>query len=98
MLEASPIRETDHGAEPSERQLKGTRMRAVNVDKYGGSPVLVEVPTPRSGLHEVLIKLQGAGINPMGTPLSELPSAAFPGLAGSPDRAQTTSSSRGETP
>ena len=40
-------------------------MRAVAVLEYGASPVLVEVPDPRPGPGQVLIKVGAAGMNPM---------------------------------
>jgi NADPH:quinone reductase len=41
------------------------RMRAVTVDEYGGIPVVSEIPTPRPGPGQVLIKIHAAGMNPM---------------------------------
>lgn len=40
-------------------------MRAVVVNSYGEAPVVAEVPTPRSGPRQLLIKLAAAGMNPM---------------------------------
>ena len=40
-------------------------MRAVVVNGYGEAPVVAEVPTPRRGPGQVLIKLAAAGMNPM---------------------------------
>jgi NADPH:quinone reductase-like Zn-dependent oxidoreductase len=40
-------------------------MRAVVVNEYGGTPSVVEVPTPQPGPGQVLIKLRAAGMNPM---------------------------------
>ena len=40
-------------------------MRAVAVSEYGASPALVEVPDPRPGPGQVLIKVGAAGMNPM---------------------------------
>jgi NADPH:quinone reductase len=40
-------------------------MRAVTVTEYGATPVVAEVPTPRPGPGQVLIRLRAAGMNPM---------------------------------
>lgn len=40
-------------------------MRAVIVNEYGETPVVAEIPTPRPGPHQVLIRLRAAGMNPM---------------------------------
>lgn len=40
-------------------------MRAVTVDEYGAAPALTELPDPRPGPGQVLIKVEAAGINPM---------------------------------
>jgi NADPH:quinone reductase-like Zn-dependent oxidoreductase len=40
-------------------------MRAVIVNEYGGTPVVAEIPTPRPGSHQVLIKVRASGINPI---------------------------------
>jgi NADPH:quinone reductase-like Zn-dependent oxidoreductase len=39
-------------------------MRAVIVNEYGGTPVITEIPTPRAGPRQVLIRLRAAGVNP----------------------------------
>jgi threonine dehydrogenase-like Zn-dependent dehydrogenase len=40
-------------------------MRAVTVTEYGATPAVAEVPTPKPGPGQVLIKLRAAGMNPM---------------------------------
>ena len=40
-------------------------MRAVTVSDYGASPSVTDLPTPAAGPGQVLIKLAGAGVNPM---------------------------------
>lgn len=40
-------------------------MRAVVVNRYGEAPVVADVPTPRRGPAQILIKLAAAGMNPM---------------------------------
>jgi NADPH:quinone reductase len=40
-------------------------MRAVAVSEYGARPALVELPDPRPGPGQVLIKVRAAGMNPM---------------------------------
>jgi NADPH:quinone reductase-like Zn-dependent oxidoreductase len=40
-------------------------MRAVIINEYGGTPVVADVPTPQPGPHQILIKVQAAGMNPM---------------------------------
>src|SRR6476469_7752937 len=61
-------------------------MRAVIINAYGASPVVAEVPTPSPGPHQMLIKLQAAGMNPMDRTLASgaQPSAAarFPLVLG----------------
>jgi NADPH:quinone reductase-like Zn-dependent oxidoreductase len=45
-------------------------VRAVVVNGYGEEPVVAEVPRPRSGPRQLLIKLAAAGMNPMGRTLA----------------------------
>jgi NADPH:quinone reductase len=40
-------------------------MRAVTVTQYGATPLVAEIPTPKPGQGQVLIKLRAAGMNPM---------------------------------
>ncbi|MEU0190977.1 NADP-dependent oxidoreductase [Streptomyces afghaniensis] len=40
-------------------------MRAVIVNGYGQTPVLGDVPTPRPGPHQLLIRLRAAAVNPI---------------------------------
>jgi NADPH:quinone reductase len=40
-------------------------MRAVTVGEYGGTPAVVEMPTPEPGARQILIRLRAAGMNPM---------------------------------
>ncbi|MFG2732329.1 NADP-dependent oxidoreductase [Streptomyces canus] len=40
-------------------------MRAVIVNDYGQTPILGEVPTPRPGPHQLLIRLRAAAVNPI---------------------------------
>ena len=40
-------------------------MRAVAVSEYGGSPVVTELPKPKAGPGQLLIKVQAASVNPM---------------------------------
>src|ERR1700745_2528903 len=44
---------------------KENTMRAVTVTEYGATPAVAEVPTPKPGPGQVLIKLRAAGMNPM---------------------------------
>ena len=39
-------------------------MRAVAVDTFGGSPEVRDLPTPTPGPHEVLVRMEAAGMNP----------------------------------
>lgn len=45
----------------------GVRMKAVVIDRYGGNEVVEvrEVPRPTAGPDEVLIRVQGASVNPV---------------------------------
>jgi NADPH:quinone reductase len=40
-------------------------MRAATVTEYGATPVVGEIPTPKPGQGQVLIRLRAAGMNPM---------------------------------
>src|ERR1700740_145511 len=40
-------------------------MRAATVTEYGATPVVAEIPTPKAGQGQVLIRLRAAGVNPM---------------------------------
>jgi NADPH:quinone reductase len=40
-------------------------MRAVAVSEYGGSPVVTELPKPKPGPGQLLIKIHAASVNPM---------------------------------
>jgi NADPH2:quinone reductase len=41
------------------------KMRAVTVSEYGGSPVVSQLPTPKPGPGQVLIRVEAASVNPM---------------------------------
>jgi NADPH2:quinone reductase len=63
-------------------------MRAVTVSEYGAAPALTEVPDPRPGPRQVLIKIQAAGMNPMDRAIAEgawkaVMPASFPLVLGS---------------
>jgi NADPH:quinone reductase len=45
-------------------------MRAVIVNEYGGRPAVADLPVPKPGAGQVLIKLEAAGMNPMDRTLS----------------------------
>ena len=40
-------------------------MRAITVTEYGATPAIAEMPTPRPGRGQVLLKMRAAGMNPM---------------------------------
>jgi NADPH:quinone reductase-like Zn-dependent oxidoreductase len=40
-------------------------MRAVAISEYGGSPVVTELPKPKAGPGQLLIKVHAASVNPM---------------------------------
>jgi NADPH:quinone reductase-like Zn-dependent oxidoreductase len=40
-------------------------VRAVTVNEYGGTPAVTDLPTPKPGPWQVLIKMNAAGLNPM---------------------------------
>jgi NADPH2:quinone reductase len=40
-------------------------MRVIAVNEYGAVPALMEVPDPQPGQGQILIKVEGAGINPL---------------------------------
>lgn len=63
-------------------------MRAVTVSEYGAAPALTEVPDPRPGPGQVLIKIEAAGMNPMDRTIAEgawkaVMPASFPLVLGS---------------
>jgi NADPH:quinone reductase-like Zn-dependent oxidoreductase len=47
-------------------------MRAVIINEVGGTPVIADVQKPQAGPHQVLIKLQAAGVNPMDAQIAGL--------------------------
>lgn len=62
-------------------------MRAITVTEYGAAPALTEVPDPRPGPGQVLIKIEAAGINPMDRTIAnggfkEMMPASFPLILG----------------
>ena len=50
---------------PLDLSSKGSSMRAIQIDRYGGPEVLIrrELPIPSAGPGEVLIRLKYSGIN-----------------------------------
>jgi NADPH:quinone reductase-like Zn-dependent oxidoreductase len=76
-------------------------MRAVIVNEYGGTPVVAEIPTPRPGPSQVLIKVRASGVNPMdrtfasGTLRAE--AATFPMVLGADGAGIVESIGEGET-
>jgi NADPH2:quinone reductase len=51
--------------EPLVDRIKVISMRAVAVSQYGASPTLMDLPDPRPGPGQVLIKTRAAGVNPV---------------------------------
>ncbi|MCU1427472.1 MAG: alcohol dehydrogenase GroES protein [Actinomycetia bacterium] len=52
-------------------------MFAVAVNEYGGDPAVVELPKPKPGVRQILIKVRAAGTNPMDW---QIANGAFKGL------------------
>jgi NADPH:quinone reductase-like Zn-dependent oxidoreductase len=46
------------------RHVKENEMRAIAVEKFGGPIALMDLPAPRIGAGEVLIRVRAAGVNP----------------------------------
>ncbi len=45
-------------------------MRAIAVNQYGAEPTLMDLPKPKPGPHQILIKVRDAGVNPMDRQMS----------------------------
>src|SRR5258708_30966478 len=45
-------------------------MRAIAVNQYGAGPTLMDLPKPKPGPHQILIKVRDAGVNPMDRQMS----------------------------
>src|SRR5258707_3648862 len=45
-------------------------MRAIAVNQYGAEPTLMDLPKPKPGPHQLLIKVRDAGVNPMDRQMS----------------------------
>ena len=73
-------------------------MRAVIVRDYGGAPVVAEVPTPRPGPGQVLIKIRAAAMNPGDRTLAsgdwQPAPATFPMVLGADCEASSRASAR----
>jgi NADPH:quinone reductase-like Zn-dependent oxidoreductase len=46
-------------------------MQAVAVTEYGADPVVIDLPKPKPGRGEILIRIQAAGVNPMDRQISD---------------------------
>src|SRR5258708_36413709 len=46
-------------------------MQAIAVDEYGARPAVMELPKPKPGPGQILIKIHAAGMNPMDRVISE---------------------------
>ena len=62
-------------------------MRAITVNEYGAAPALTEIPDPRPGPGQLLIKTEAAGMNPMDRTIAnggwkEVMPASFPLILG----------------
>jgi NADPH:quinone reductase len=62
-------------------------MRAITVNEYGAAPALTEMPDPRPGSGQLLIRTEAAGINPMDRTIAsggwkEAMPASFPLILG----------------
>ena len=62
-------------------------MRAITVNEYGAAPALTEMPDPRPGSGQLLIKTEAAGMNPMDRTIAnggwkEAMPASFPLILG----------------
>jgi hypothetical protein len=64
-----PVRSTRERAEPPDdllthRARKENGMRAIAEEQFGGPIMLMDLPTPKIGADEVLLRVQAAGVNP----------------------------------
>src|SRR5260370_15953320 len=46
-------------------------MQAIAVNEYGAQPTVMELPKPKPGPGQILIKIHAAGMNPMDRVISE---------------------------
>src|SRR5260370_1678197 len=59
-------------------------MQAIAVNEYGAEPTVMELPKPRPGPGQILIKIRAAGMNPMDRKISRslAPGRSAPGAPG----------------
>jgi NADPH2:quinone reductase len=46
-------------------------MRAITVSEYGAAPAVTELPDPKAGPGQILVKIRAAGVNPMDRAIAE---------------------------
>lgn len=46
-------------------------MQAITVSEYGAAPTVTDLPDPKAGPGEILVKIRAAGVNPMDRAIAE---------------------------
>ena len=75
-------------------------MQAITVSEYGAPPTLTDLPDPKAGPGEILVKIRAAGINPLDRSIAEgrmqaMMPATFPLILGPTWQVSSKPSERG---